>query len=639
MSDLVYCISYSSAMICHSVSSFGLVCNLPKYCQTINYRMQKGRVSVNTENIFPIIKKFLYTDHEIFLRELISNATDATQKIKILSQRGEATGDLGELKIKVKLNEKKKTLTISDNGIGMTAEEIDKFINQIAFSGAEEFVEKFKDTKEDANIIGHFGLGFYSSFMVADKVEINTLSYQEGAEPAKWTCEGSTEFKITKGKRTKRGTDIVLHINEENEEFLQTHKVSELLNKYCKFLPIPIEFDKNVINETAPLWKKSPSELKDEDYTEFYSKLYPMSEPPLFWIHLNVDYPFNLTGVLYFPKIKKEIEPTRNKIQLYSNQVYVTDNVEDIVPEYLMLLHGVIDSPDIPLNVSRSSLQADGAVKKITSHISKKVADKLTALHKADAADFEAKWPNMSLFVKYGMISDEKFYDRAKGICLLQNTENKYFNIADYIQHIEPNQTDKDGNKIALYTNDEDKQHSYVENAVAKGYDVMVLDEVIDNHFISNLEQKNEKFQLKRVDADTLNKLIDKDEKAESVLSEDDVTKLKEFFEGVLDKDRFGVETAVMSPEEDFLTITRSEWERRMSEMQGMGGMAMFGNMPEKYVVSVNTNHSLANKVLSAEGDEQTGLMNTAIDLAKLSQNLLSGKELSEFVKKQMASL
>lgn len=601
--------------------------------------MQKGKVSVNTENIFPIIKKFLYTDNEIFLRELISNATDASNKLRVLSQRGEVKGDIGELKISVTLDEEKNTLTISDNGIGMTAEEIDKYINQIAFSGAEEFVEKFKDTKEDANIIGHFGLGFYSSFMVADKVEIDSLSHAEGAEPAKWTCEGSTDFKITKGKRKTRGTDIILHINEESKEFGQKWKVQELLNKYCKFLPIPIEFDEKIVNETAPIWKKNPSDLKDEDYTDFYSKLYPMSEPPLFWIHLNVDYPFNLTGVLYFPKIKKEIDPNRNKIQLYSNQVYVTDNVEDIVPEYLMLLHGVIDSPDIPLNVSRSSLQADGAVKKITSHISKKVADKLAELHKADFEDYKAKWNNMSIFVKYGMLSDDKFYDRAKGICLLQNTEKEYSSIEEYIAKIEPNQTDKDGNRVALYTNDADKQYNFVEAAKAKGYDVLVLDEVIDNHFIGNLEQKNEKFQLKRVDADTAGKLIDKDEKTESVLSEDEVTKLKEAFEGAVNKEKYTVVSEVMSPDEAFITITRSEWERRMSEMGGMGGMQMFGQMPEKYSVAVNTNHALAAKVLKAEGEKQTELMSNAIDLAKLSQNLLTGKELSEFVKKQMASL
>ena len=601
--------------------------------------MQKGKVSVNTENIFPIIKKFLYTDNEIFLRELISNATDATNKLRVLSQRGEVKGDLGELKITVKIDEKKNTLTISDSGIGMTADEIDKYINQIAFSGAEEFVEKFKDTKEDANIIGHFGLGFYSSFMVADKVEINSLSHAEGAEPAKWTCEGSTDFKITKGKRKKRGTDIILHINEESKDFLTQWKINELLNKYCKFLPVPIEFDEKTINDTAPLWKNNPSELKDEDYIDFYSKLYPMSEPPLFWIHLNVDYPFNLTGVLYFPKIKKEIDPNRNKIQLYSNQVYVTDNVEDIVPEYLMLLHGVIDSPDIPLNVSRSSLQADGAVKKITSHISKKVADKLAELHKADFEDYKAKWHNMSIFVKYGMLSDDKFYDRAKKICLLQNTDKEYHSIEEYITKIEPNQTDKDGNRIGLYTNDLEKQHSFIEAAKEKGYDVLLLDEVIDNHFVSNLEQKNEKFQLKRVDADTSSKLIDKDEKNESVLSEDDTNKLKEVFEGAIDKEKYTINPEIMSPTDSFITITRSEWERRMSEMGGMGGMQMFGQMPEKYTIAVNTNHPLASKVLKSKGESQTELLSQAINLAKLSQNLLTGKELSDFVKAQYATL
>ena len=601
--------------------------------------MQKGKVSVNTENIFPIIKKFLYTDNEIFLRELISNATDATNKLKVLSQRGEVKGDLGELKITVKIDEKKNTLTISDSGIGMTEDEIDKYINQIAFSGAEEFVEKFKDTKEDANIIGHFGLGFYSSFMVADKVEINSLSHAEGAEPAKWTCEGSTDFKIIKGKRKKRGTDIILHINEESKDFLTQWKINELLNKYCKFLPIPIEFHDKTINEIAPLWKKNPSELKEEDYTDFYGKLYPMSEPPLFWIHLNVDYPFNLTGVLYFPKIKKEIDPNRNKIQLYSNQVYVTDNVEDIVPEYLMLLHGVIDSPDIPLNVSRSSLQADGAVKKITSHISKKVADKLAELHKADFEDYKAKWHNMSIFVKYGMLSDDKFYDRSKKICLLQSTDKEYHSIDEYIAKIEPNQTDKDGNRVALYTNDIEKQHSFIESAKDKGYDVLLLDEVIDNHFIGNLEQKNEKFQLKRVDADTLSKIIDKDEKNESVLNKDDTTQLKEVFESIVDKEKYTINPEVMSPTDSFLTITRSEWERRMSEMGGMGGMQMFGQMPEKYTVAVNTNHPLASKVLKTKGDKQTELLSQAINLAKLSQNLLTGKELSDFVKAQYAAL
>jgi len=602
---------------------------------------QKGKVSVNTENIFPIIKKFLYTDHEIFLRELISNAVDASQKLRVLTGKGETSGDLKDLKIKVSLNESKKTLTISDNGIGMTAEEIDRFINQIAFSGAEEFVEKFKDDKDSANIIGHFGLGFYSSFMVADQVEINSLSYQKDAEAAKWICEGTTDFKIMKGRRKKRGTDIVLHINEESKEFLETARIQTLLDKYCKFLPIEIEFDGKTINDINPLWKKAPGDLKDEDYTEFYNKLYPFSEPPLFWIHLNVDYPFKLNGVLYFPKIKKDIEPNRNKIQLYSNQVYVTDNVEDIVPEYLMLLHGVIDSPDIPLNVSRSALQADSNVKKITGHISKKVADKLSELHKADQKDFEQKWSNISLFVKYGMISDEKFYDRTKDICMVKDDEGIYHPLNTFIEEIKVNQTDKNGTTIVLYATDPDTQYSYISNAKERGYKVLMMDEIIDNHFISNMEQKLEKVQMKRVDAETVNNLIEKDDASESVLSEEDVTKLKESFESSVNAEKFEVKTITSSPSDDFIVITRSEWERRMSEMQGMGGgMAMFGNMPEKYSVSVNTNHPLSKKLLETKDDaSKADLMNSALDLAKLSQNLLKGKELAEYIKRQSEKL
>jgi molecular chaperone HtpG len=602
--------------------------------------MQKGKVSVNTENIFPIIKKFLYTDHEIFLRELISNAVDASNKLKVLAAKGEKTGQTDDMKITVSLDSEKKTLTISDQGIGMTAEEIDKYINQIAFSGAEEFVEKFKDDKESANIIGHFGLGFYSSFMVADKVEIVSRSYKKEEDAAHWSCEGSTDFKIKKGKRKKRGTDIILHINEESEEFLQSHKINELLNKYCKFLPIEIEFEEKVINNTNPLWKKNPSDLTDEDYIKFYEELYPFAEKPLFWIHLNVDYPFNLTGVLYFPKIKKDIDPNRNKIQLYSNQVFVTDNVEDIVPEYLMLLHGVIDSPDIPLNVSRSALQADGNVKKITGHISKKVADKLNELYKKDSKDFEDKWSSINLFVKYGMISDEKFYDRTKKICLMKDVDGKHTILDQYIEEIEATQTDKDGNTIALYTSNLEEQYSYVQKAKDKGYNVLLMDEIIDNHFVSNIEQKLEKVQLKRVDADTIDKLIDKDEKAETVLSDDEVNSLKEAFEANVDSEKFTIQTVVLSPDEDFLTITRSEWERRMSEMGSMGGMAMFGQLPEKYSVSVNTNHSLAKKVLDTSDEEaKKALMNNALDLAKLAQNLLKGKELSDFIKRQEANL
>ncbi|MCB0733382.1 MAG: molecular chaperone HtpG [Flavobacteriales bacterium] len=599
----------------------------------------KGKVSVNTENIFPIIKKFLYTDHEIFLRELISNAVDATQKLKVFASKGDAVGQMEDLKITVKLDEEKKTLTISDNGIGMTEEEIDKYINQIAFSGAEEFVEKFKDDTESANIIGHFGLGFYSSFMVADTVEIDTLSYRDEAKPAHWHCSGTTDFKITRGKRKKRGTDIILHINDDSDEFLKSYRIKELLNKYCKFLPVEIEFEDTIINDTKPLWKKSPSDLTEEDYKEFYSKLYPMAEPPLFWIHLNVDYPFNLTGVLYFPKIKKDIDPNRNKIQLYSNQVYVTDNVEDIVPEYLMLLHGVIDSPDIPLNVSRSALQADGNVKKITSHISKKVADKLNELRKADEADYEAKWANISLFVKYGMISDQKFYDRVKDICLLKTTDETYEVMDAFVDRVKGNQTDKNGTTVLLYATDAEAQYSYIHKAKDRGYDVLLMDEIIDNHFISNIEQKLEKVMLKRVDADTVHKLIEKDESNESVLSEEELTTLKTQFEAVVNNEKFDVQTAVSTVEDDFLTLTRSEWERRMSEMGSIGGMAMFGAMPEKYTVSVNTNHPLAKKVLELDDDHRSVLINNALDLAKLQQNLLKGKDLDAFIKRQTAAL
>lgn len=596
--------------------------------------MQKGKVSVNTENIFPIIKKFLYTDHEIFLRELISNAVDATKKLNLLASSGDVKGDLGELKISVKVDKKKKTITISDRGIGMTAVEIDKYINQIAFSGAEEFVEKYKDKQEDANIIGHFGLGFYSSFMVADKVEIHTLSYQKGAEPALWECQGTTDFKIKKGKRKKRGTDIILHINEESEEFVDDLRVKGLLDKYCKFLPVEIEFDGNAVNNTSPAWKKSPSDLTDQDYLDFYKELYPYAEDPLFWIHLNVDYPFNLTGILYFPKIKKNIDPNRNKIQLFSNQVFVTDNVEDIVPEYLMLLHGVIDSPDIPLNVSRSSLQADSNVKKITGHISKKVSDKLAELFKKDRADFESKWNDIEVFVKYGMISDEKFFERAEKFCLVQNTEKKHFLLKDYSEAIKGEQTDKDNNLIVLYANDADKQHGYIEKANNKGYDVLLFNEIIDQHFIQKLEQQLESTQFKRVDADTVDKLIDKDEKLESGLTEEEQETLKKDIEGVVDnQELYEVENVNLAENDAFMNIHRPEWQRRMMEMQQFGGMAMFGDMKEKMKLSVNTNHPLAKKVLSSGDDEQKKLvLKQAFDLARLAQNMLDGKELTDFI-------
>lgn len=595
--------------------------------------MQKGKVQVNTENIFPIIKKFLYTDHEIFLRELISNAVDATRKLKVLVSRGDASADLSDLKISVVLDEAKKTITVSDNGIGMTAGEIDKYINQIAFSGAEEFVEKFKDDKENANIIGHFGLGFYSAFMVADKVEIQTLSYAENAEPARWQCEGTTDFKITKGNRRKRGTNIILYINEDSAEFLSSYRISTMLNKYCRFLPIEIEFDGKVINETKPLWTKAPAELKDEDYLNFYKSLYPMAGDPMFWIHLNVDYPFNLTGILYFPKITNEVDPNRNKIQLYSNQVYVTDNVKDIVPDYLMLLHGIIDSPDIPLNVSRSSLQADGHVKKITGHISKKVSDKLAEIFKNDRENFEQKWNDVSIFVKYGMISDEKFHERAMKFCLLQDVEDKTALVEDYIKSIEAGQKDKDGQTVVLYTSDPKQQHMYVNSAQRKGYSVLKLGDVIDNHFMQHLETRLEKVTFKRVDSEQTDKLIDKNEAMESVLNEEDSGKLKSGFESYLADKHFDVELASLNPDESFTSIIKPEWERRFKEMKQFGGMDMFGQ--EKIKLIVNSNHKAARSIIDApDEDARNERIQFAVDLAKLASNSLSGQELSRFIEK-----
>ena len=470
---------------------------------------ETGNISIHTENIFPIIKKFLYSDHEIFLRELVSNAVDASQKIKRLSSIGEFNGELGELKVKVSFDKDKKTITISDNGIGMTAEEIKKYINQIAFSGATEFVEKYKDQGDDKGIIGHFGLGFYSAFMVAKEVEIISKSYQEGSEAASWKCDGSTEYTIGSAKKKTRGTDIILHIAEDSEEFLEEFKLKSILEKYGKFLPIEIEFGDKVINNPNPIWTKSPSDLTDEDYLKFYEELYPFQEKPLFWIHLNVDYPFNLTGILYFPKVKNEMQLQREKISLYSRQVFITDEVKDIVPEFLMLLHGVIDSPDIPLNVSRSFLQADSNVKKINSYITKKVADKLAELFKSDRPAFEEKFANIGLFIKYGMISDEKFLEKAKDFCLVQDTNNKYFTLDEYSEEVQAAQTDKDGNKVYLYTTDVEQQDAFIQSAQNKGYSVIKLDTLIDSHFINTMESKLEKTQWKRVDADAVDKLID----------------------------------------------------------------------------------------------------------------------------------
>lgn len=622
---------------------------------------EKGTISIHTENIFPIIKKFLYSDTEIFLRELVSNAVDATQKIKRLAALGQYNGDLGDLRVEVAFDEAKKTITISDNGLGMTAEEIKKYINQIAFSGATEFMEKFKEAKDANEIIGRFGLGFYSAFMVADKVEIETLSYQEGATPAHWICDGSTEFEISEGNLAERGTEITLHINSESEEFLNGHRIQQILDKYCKFLPVPIKFGTNtesvedgideegkpkyksveadnIINETNPIWTKAPSELKDEDYLSFYKQLYPFSEDPLFWIHLNVDYPFNLTGVLYFPKLKNDFEIQKNKIKLFSRQVFITDEVKDIVPEFLMLLHGVIDSPDIPLNVSRSFLQADSNVKKINSYITKKVADKLAELFKADRKAYEDKWTDIGLFVKYGMVSEEKFYEKAKDFVLVSNTAKENFTLDEYKEKVAPVQTDKDGQLIYLYTNDPAKQDAFIQSANKKSYDVLVMDSPIDNHFISQLEQKLEKTSLKRVDADVADKLIKKDDAPEHVLTEEQATKVKGIFDKAINKPAYKVELESLNPDELPVTITMDEFMRRMKDMAAMGGgMGFYGSMPDNYKVVVNGNHKLITRILQEENEEtQAQLSKQAFDLALLSQGLLTGAELTEFVNRSV---
>ncbi|WP_395810384.1 molecular chaperone HtpG [Daejeonella sp.] len=623
---------------------------------------EKGTISIHTENIFPIIKKFLYSDNEIFLRELVANAVDATQKIKRLSSLGEYNGDLGELKVSVSFDEKKKTITISDNGLGMTAEEIKKYINQIAFSGATEFVEKFKDAKDANEIIGKFGLGFYSAFMVADQVEIQTLSFQEGAEPARWICDGSTEFEISTGTRSTRGSDIILHVNKESKEFLNKAKLGDILEKYCKFLPVPVQFgskseqqedgtDKegkpkyksievdNIINNTSPIWTKSPSELKDDDYLAFYKELYPFSEDPLFWIHLNVDYPFNLTGVLYFPKVKNEFEIQRNKIKLFSRQVFITDEVKDVVPEFLMLLHGVIDSPDIPLNVSRSFLQADSAVKKINSYITKKVADKLASLFKNDRKAYEEKWSDIGLFVKYGMISEEKFYDKGKDFVLLNNTKSEYFTLDEYKEKVKSIQTDKDDSLVYLYATDADKQDTFIQSANKKGYDVLLMNSPIDTHFISQLEQKLEKTSLKRVDADVADKIISKEDTTVHVLNDDEKVKVKSIFEKAIIKPNMRVEVESLNPDELPVIVTMDEFMRRMKDMSKMGGgMGFYGNLPDNYNVAINGNHKLIGKILqSSDETEQLQLAKQAFDLALLSQGMLTGAELTEFVNRSVS--
>ena len=597
-----------------------------------------GKISVHTENIFPIIKKFLYSDHEIFLRELVSNAVDACQKLKTLSSIGEANMGDAPLKVSVHIDKENKTLTIRDNGIGMSAEEIEQYINQLAFSGAEAFVEKYKD-KADANIIGHFGLGFYSGFMVASQVEIQTKSYKD-APAAHWTCDGSTSFTLAKGSRTERGTDIILHINEESTEFLETYRIQQLLSKYCKFLPITIEFEEKTINNTHPIWTKKPSELTDEDYTSFYSELYPMAPAPLFWIHLNVDYPFNLTGVLYFPKITNSIDAEKHKVQLYCNQVFVTDNVKDILPEFLMLLHGVIDSPDIPLNVSRSSLQSDTNVKKITQHISKKVSDKLKELFKNDRADFEKKWSSMDVFVKYGMLSDEKFAERAQEFCLLENTQGIFTELKEYVEKVKVAQTDKDDNAVILYTNNVETQHSYLQAATNKGYDVLKLEGILDNHFVNYIEQHFEKVKVKRIDADSIEQLIDKGTTRESVLNEEDTKKITALFESIEQpKIKLTVKTQALAPEDSFVAITEDEFMRRMKDMSAMQGMSMFGDMPSSYNLIINSNHPKATSLLSMNEGKQKASTQQLIDLALLSKQLLQGEQLTQFINRSIENL
>ncbi len=622
---------------------------------------EKGTISIHTENIFPIIKKFLYSDHEIFLRELVSNAVDATQKIKRLASLGEYQGDLGDTTIEVSVDKKKKTITISDKGIGMSAEEIKKYINQIAFSGATEFVEKYKDQGEDQQIIGHFGLGFYSAFMVAKKVEIITLSHVQGAEPAKWIGDGSTEFEIKKATKKKRGTDIVLHIADDSEEFLEDSRIQGILDKYSKFMPVTIKFGQkeesvedgkddegnpkyktvkkdNIINDKEPLWTKSPSELKDEDYLKFYKDLYPFSEDPLFWIHLNVDYPFNLTGILYFPKLKKDFELQKNKIQLYSRQVFITDEVKDVVPEFLQLLHGVIDSPDIPLNVSRSFLQADGNVKKINGYITKKVADKLGELFKKDRKAFEEKWTDIGLFVKYGLISEEKFDEKARDYTLLKSTTGSFHTIEEYKEHVKANQVNKDGNTVFLYTNDEAKQHTYIDGAKKRGYDVLLLNEVLDSHFISHVEQKFEKVTLKRVDADVLDKLVETDEVKESVLDDKEKETLKTLFEKAINDKNNNVTVEAMATDDLPVTITLPEFMRRMKDMQATGGgPMMFGDFPMNLAVAINANHVISKKILETEGEEaQLALAKQAYDLGLLSQGMLDGEKLTDFIRRSI---
>src|SRR5215204_6466139 len=596
--------------------------------------MQKGTIRVQTENIFPIIKKFLYSDHEIFVRELISNAVDATQKLRTLSSIGDVKGEVGELKIDVNLDKEKKTLTISDNGIGMTADEVDKYINQVAFSGAEEFLKKYKGQNE-ANIIGHFGLGFYSSFMVSEKVEIFTKSYKEDVKAVRWECDGSPEFELEETEKETRGTDVVLYINEESQEFLEADRIKSILEKFCRFLPVPIFFEGTQINNTQPAWTKKPSELTPEDYRNFYKEIYPFHEAPLFWIHLNVDYPFNLTGILYFPKIKQSYEIQKDKIQLYSNQVFVTDEVKDIVPEFLMLLHGVIDSPDIPLNVSRSYLQGDPNVRKINNHITKKVADKLEEIFNKDRQEFAEKWESLGLFVKYGMMTDDKFLEKANKFHIMEDVEGgKFYTLDEYKEATAALQTNKDGKQVILYTTNPVQQHSYIQAAKNKSYKVVKLETLVDAAFINQMEMKWEKVHFVRVDSDIADNLIDKAELVESLLNKEEEEKLKGLFDFQVPELHVTVEIKGLSSEAPPVVATRPEFMRRMKDMSAMSGMGSFyANMPDEVTLTVNGNHPIYQSVLK-QGDQemQTKVVRNLADLALLSQGLLKGNDLTTFI-------
>jgi len=623
--------------------------------------MATGNINVTAENIFPIIKKFLYSDHEIFLRELISNATDATLKLKHLSTLGEIKGDIGNPIIEIKVDKEKKEIRIIDQGIGMTGEEVEKYINQVAFSGAEEFVEKYKDKVEDSGIIGHFGLGFYSSFMVASKVEIFTKSFADDSKAVRWECDGSPKYTLEETDRTERGTEILLHIDDDSLEFLEESKLNELLNKYNKFMPIPIKFGTreeslplpegaaedakpetitvdNIVNNPTPAWTKSPSDLTDEDYKSFYRELYPMQfEEPLFNIHLNVDYPFNLTGILYFPKLNKSVDPTKDKIQLYQNQVFVTDNVEGIVPDFLQMLRGVIDSPDIPLNVSRSYLQADGAVKKIASYITRKVADKLISLFKNDRKAFEEKWDDIKVIIEYGMLSEEKFFEKSDKFALYPTVDKEYFTFEELLEEIKPSQTDKDNKTVILYASDVKSQHSYIDAAKEKGYQVLLLDSPIVSHLIQKLEGSKENIQFTRVDGDHIDNLIKKDEEQLSKLSDEEKETLKPIIEAAIPKETYTVQLEPMDSNANPFMITQPEFMRRMKEMQatGGGGMMGMGNFPEMYNLVVNTNNELVGEILNTKTKKkQERLIQQAFDLAKLSQGLLHGEELTKFIKR-----